>query len=128
VYHESSASEAAIQDTEVRVVASAFELMDRQPQRSMDREQMTLPSRHAGLGLRSTNVLECHAAYMSAAARAQIATSEGPKAFQPLLGLSAAGLPYKWAALHTDVAAPVDWGPRQLLNEERSVMILSWHD
>jgi hypothetical protein len=42
-------------------------------------EQMTLPSKHAGLRLRCTSALECHAAYMSSAARTQIAMSEGPE-------------------------------------------------
>jgi hypothetical protein len=44
----------------------------------------------------STSSLECHAAYMSAAARAKIAMSEGSEAFQPLLGSSAAGMAYMW--------------------------------
>jgi hypothetical protein len=75
--------EQAIQDTEDRVVASAFASMDRQPQCGMFHEQVTLPRRRAGLGLRCTSALECHAAYMSAAAWAQISMAEGPEAFQP---------------------------------------------
>jgi hypothetical protein len=120
--------EQPLQDLEDKALANAFAIMDRQPQRGicMFREQMTLPRRLAGLGLCSTSTLECHAAYMSAAARAQIVMSEGPEAFQPLLGSSAAGLAYKWAALRADAAALETWGLAgsyvYILAEERS-----WH-
>jgi hypothetical protein len=68
--------EQGIQDMEDRVLASAFVLMDSQPQSGMVCEQMNLPHVHAGLGLRCTRALECHAGDMSAVARAQIAMSE----------------------------------------------------
>jgi hypothetical protein len=65
-------------------------------------EQMTLPQRYSGLGLRRTSSLEGQAAYLSAAAQAQQAMSNGPAEFRAFEGPSGDKLWPLWEGLRGD--------------------------
>jgi hypothetical protein len=86
--------------TEDRIVDSAFTLMGRARREGAVLEQMTLPRRHGGLGLRRISPLEGQAAFVSGAAQTEYAMSSGPAEFRPFQGPSGDKLRLMWEGLH----------------------------
>ena len=76
-----------------------------------EREQMTLPLRHGGFGLRVVTAVEADAALASGAAKAQAAMAQGPAACRPFEGASRAPLLETWRRVFDDVAADCKWEP-----------------
>ena len=76
-----------------------------------EREQLALPLRHGGFGLRKATAIEADAALLSGAAKAQAAMAEGPAACRPFEGASRAPLVEKWHGVFDDVGPGREWDP-----------------
>ena len=76
-----------------------------------EREQMALPLRHGGFGLRRVTAVEADAALLSGAAKAQAAMAEGLAACRPFEGASRAPLVEKWHDVFDDVGPEREWEP-----------------
>ena len=74
-------------------------------------EQMKLPLRHGGFGLRSVSALEADAALVSAAAKAQAAVATGPEACHPFTGAARPPLLAAWHRVFDNVADACEWDP-----------------
>ncbi|MES2940453.1 MAG: reverse transcriptase domain-containing protein, partial [Pseudomonadota bacterium] len=99
------AVERAVSDA----VADIFRLPERGAERA--RQQMTLPLRHGGLGLRVVQAVEADAALLSGAAKAQAAMLDGPEACRPFCGASRPPLLARWPAVHAFGDPSAEWGP-----------------
>jgi hypothetical protein len=82
----------AVLATEDHMVDSACTPMGRDPWNGAVLEQITLPRRHGGLGLRRTCPLEGQAAFVPAAAYTDWAMASSPAEFQPFKGPSGSRL------------------------------------
>ena len=74
-------------------------------------QQLTLPQRHAGFGLRRASRDDADAALLSGAAMAQAALADGAAACRPFDadGAVRAGLEERWQRLHPAYAADCGW-------------------
>ena len=61
---------------------------------------MTLPLRHAGMGLRAVQAIEADAALVSGAAKAEAAVANGPDSCKPFSGASRPGLHTTWQRVY----------------------------
>ena len=96
-----------------RAICDAVATIFRLPEQGADRarEQMTLPLRHAGFGLRKVQAVEADAALLSGAARAQAAMCDGPEACQPFSSAARPALLAAWHGVHDFGEASSEWGP-----------------
>jgi hypothetical protein len=76
-----------------------------------ERDQMLLPLRHAGLGLRLVQPIEADAALVSGAAKAHAAMVSAPGALQPFSGAARAPLLEAWQRVFDYGAAACEWPP-----------------
>ena len=74
-------------------------------------EQMQLPLRHGGFGLRLASALEADAAILSAAAKGQAAVASGQASCQPLAGAARVPFLATWHRVYDAVAAECEWDP-----------------
>jgi hypothetical protein len=102
----------AIQRAEAKAEEAAYQIMERPQQGGTCATQMTLPLRHAGMGIRVTSELEARAGVLAAAAVTETAMREGPQRYRPLDGPNAPGFTLDWQALHA--AASTLWPPEAL--------------
>jgi hypothetical protein len=113
----------AIRRVEAKVTDAAFQIMERPQQGGASTTQMTLPTRHGGMGIRVTSALELTAAHLAAAAVTQTTQREGPLEYRPLSGPEAPSFERDWQALHAAGearAAGALWPPDALaLTAER---------
>jgi hypothetical protein len=102
-----------------RMVDSAFKLLGRARWDGAVLEQMTLPQRHRGLGLRRTSPLEGRAAFVSTAAQTEWVMAAGPAEFWPLEGPSGGRLQLMWEGLHG--AGGGLWPPEERAVDDNSL-------
>jgi hypothetical protein len=74
-------------------------------------EQMRLPLRHAGFGLRRVQPIEADAARLAGAARAQAAVQDGPEACHPFSGATRQPLLDVWHGVFDFGAEEHGWAP-----------------
>ena len=74
-------------------------------------QQMVLPLRHGGLGLRMTSSIEADAALLSGAAMAEAAMYGGKDTCMPFNGASRPPLLEVWRRVFDDCADDCGWGP-----------------
>jgi hypothetical protein len=72
-------------------------------------EQLLLPTRHAGFGLRISSARGAKAAFLSGAASAQLLMKDAPQVLRPLDGPNRAALLTSWHELFEDCGADCDW-------------------
>ena len=72
-------------------------------------QQLLLPIRHGGFGLRATSGLSADAAFLSGAATAQSVMAEAPVRFRPFTGVGVASLRGKWQRVHDALAVDCQW-------------------
>jgi hypothetical protein len=77
------------------------------PGRALD--QLVLPCRHGGFGLRASTATEAHAAFLSGAASAQLVMAEAPRHFRPFDGPGVASLRQTWRGVFDDFATDCGW-------------------
>jgi hypothetical protein len=73
------------------------------------RHQMTLPLRHAGMGLRAVQAIEADAALVSGAAKAEAAVANGPDSCKPFSGASRPGLLTTWQRVYDYAGDEQKW-------------------
>lgn len=74
-------------------------------------QQLLLPFRHGGFGLRSSCKLVADAAFVSGAATAQMVMAEAPRQFRPFDHVGMASLRGKWQHVYDEVSAGCSWPP-----------------
>lgn len=74
-----------------------------------DVQQLLLPIRHGGFGLRATSRLSADAAFVSGAATAQLVMAEAPRRFRPFDNVGVASLRGKWQRVHDELAVGCQW-------------------
>lgn len=81
-------------------------------------EQMLLPIRHGGFGLRSSTALEADAAFLSGAAAAQLVMADALRQFRPFHTMRAAQLRNQWQRVYDDMSDTCKWpeGSRAMTN------------
>ena len=72
-------------------------------------QQLLLPFRHGGFGLRSSCQLVADAAFVSGAATAQLVMAEAPRQFRPFDHVGVASLRGKWQRVFDAVSADCSW-------------------
>ena len=72
-------------------------------------DQLVLPIRHGGFGLRAVTEVEAQAAYLSGAASAQLVLADGPHQFRPFDGPNAASLLAIWQQVFDACATSCGW-------------------
>ena len=72
-------------------------------------DQLLLPIRHGGFGLRATTEVEAQAAFLSGAASAQLVLADGPQQFRPFDGPSSAYLLAIWQQVFDACATSCGW-------------------
>jgi hypothetical protein len=77
------------------------------PGRELD--QLQLPIRHGGFGLRASTELDAHAAFLSGAASAQLVLAEGPRQFRPFDNVGVTRLRQTWQRLFDDHSGDCGW-------------------
>ena len=83
-------------------------------------QQLLLPFRHGGFGLRYTSAIEAEAAYFTGLGAAQRVMREAPPAFRVLEGSRVEGLQARWEALRE--ACPAI---RERLDREKTDSLVS---
>ena len=74
-------------------------------------QQLLLPIRHGGFGLRASSQLSADAAFLSGAATAQLVMADAPRCFRPFDHVGVASLRGQWQRVFDDMAADCKWPP-----------------
>mgnify|MGYP001787467346 CR=1 FL=1 len=77
------------------------------PSRQLD--QLQLPIRHGGFGLRASTELDAQAAFLSGAASAQLVLAEGPRQFRPFDNVGVARLRNTWQRVFDGHSGDCGW-------------------
>jgi hypothetical protein len=104
--------EGAIQRVEAKAAAAAYQIMERPHQGGASHTQMTLPFRHAGMGIRVTTEMEADAAHLAGVALTDTTMRPGPERYRPFAGPEAPAHTRVWQGLHA--AASTLWPPEAL--------------
>ena len=84
-------------------------------------QQMGLPLRHGGLGLRHVTALQADAALVASVAMAHATLAGGGSACDPFAGPARAPLEELWHSVFDRMAGQCDWGPEDRAVSDRSL-------
>ena len=102
-------AQPAVDKLERKVATAAGEIMQRPELADAQADQLTLPLRFGGMGIRATDTNVAKASFLSAAAMTQAVMLTGPARFRPFAGHGAEGLRQDWRGLHA--AGGALWPP-----------------
>ena len=109
-----SAATSRVEAAIITALATIFR-MSRGPEATEEEQlacqQMGLPLRHGGLGLRHVTALQADAALVASAAMAHATLAGGGAACDPFAGPTRAPLEELWQSVFDRMAGKCDWGP-----------------